>query len=288
MPVIICNGKEVELIKKVIQIPTVCPSCGHPLINDDVRLMCVNEMCPRKNFNRILNWIKVTKIEQFGKSLVKALIELNKLDEIADIYKLTKEDISSIEGWGNSSAETILSNIEQSRQLTPTTLLSAVGIPGISESTSEELLKNFETIDRLFEITVEELIKIKGFAETSANTVVEGLQYYREEIQNLLSIISVNATKKEGKLSSQSFCFTGAMGHPRAYYQGLVETHGGKNLSTVTKDLTYLVCNEDKGSNKSQKAMKYGVKVITEAEFLSMIDEVPVQKIKIESYSLFD
>lgn len=270
-----------------VQIPTHCPSCSHALTNDGTVLMCVNETCPRKNFNRILNWIKVTKIEQFGPSLVKALIETGKLNEFGDIYKLTKTDISSMEGWGESSAETIISNIEQSREMTQTTLLTAVGIPGISESTSEELLKNFGSIEKLFEITADDLMKIKGFAEISSKAAVEGLQQYKEEIQAVLPIMSVKI-KKEGKLSGMLFCFTGKMIQPRGYYQGLVEANGGKNLSAVTKDLTYLVCNEDQGSNKSQKAQKYGVKVITEAEFTTMVGEQPTLIKKIESYNLFE
>jgi DNA ligase (NAD+) len=272
-----------------IVIPTDCPSCGMPLTNDGIKLICYYEFCPRKNFNRTLNWIKVVKIEEFGESLAEQLGSMGKLDSILDIYKLTKDDISSIEGWGESSAETIMNNITQSRELTPATFLSAVGIPGISESTSEELLKNFGPVEKLFDIKVEDLVKVKGFAEISAKTITEGLQFYKEEITELLSVISLNTQKKEGKLAGLSFCFTGAMVHPRSYYQGIVDQNGGKNLSTVTKDLTYLVCNENKGSSKSQKAEKYGVKVITENDFLAMVGHpAPPPEKKLESFSIFD
>jgi DNA ligase (NAD+) len=272
-----------------IEIPTKCPSCGNNLINDDIKLMCYNELCPRKNFNRILNWIKTVKIEEFGESLAEQLGSVGKLNSISDIYKITKEDISSIEGWGDSSAETILNNITQSRELVPAVFLSAIGIPGISESTSGELLKNFESIEKLFDLKIEDLIKIKGFAEISSKTVIEGLAYFKEEISGLLSIISLNTKPKEGKLAGMSFCFTGAMSCPRAYYQMLVDQNGGKNLSTVTKDLTYLVCNENKGSSKSQKAEKYGVKVIAEKDFFTMVGkDTPLPEKKIESFTIFD
>jgi DNA ligase (NAD+) len=280
-----------------IEIPRNCPSCGSELKNDEIRLMCLSDECPRKNFTRILNWIKVVEIDQFGESLAEELSQQGKLKGIADIYRLQKEDISSIEGWGELSAETIIANIEKSKSLPAEKLLTAVGIPGISVSTSEELLKQYGSVPALFNVTVEQLVTVKGFSDISANSVVLGLQKYRSEIQALLQMVSLEIAEKktEGLLAGQSFCFTGEMSQPRTYFQGLVVKHGGKNISSVTKDLTYLVCNENKGSSKSQKAEKYGVKVINENTFLGMIGEsshtvTPEKKIepKIESYSLFE
>jgi len=274
-----------------IEIPTKCPSCESDLLNDQIKLICPSEVCPRKQFNRILNWIKVTEIDAFGEALADALNAQNKLKKISDIYKLKREDISSIEGWGNLSADTILNNIEKSKKLSPKRLLSAIGIPGISERTSEELLNIFKSIDHLMSTSIDEIKTLKGFSDISASNIVTGLKKYKEEIIELLTIIDISEQSSAGPLNGKNFCFTGAMNKPRAQYQALVEQKGGRNLSTVTKDLTYLICNEDKGSSKTIKAQKFGIKILNEKEFLELIGDglnSDKPEIKIEPFTLFE
>ncbi len=283
-----------------IEIPTECPSCNSKLLNDGIKLICENDDCPKKIFYRILNWIKVTKIEEFGESLADKLSEAGKLNKIFDIYRLQEEDIAVIEKWGKKSAQKVMNNIDKTYTLTPVVFLSALGIPGISEGTSEELIKAFGTIENLMEKSVDDIKALKGFSDISANNVVMGLIKYKSEITELLKVITVEEEKK-GILDGLSFCFTGSMEHPRGHYQGLVKENGGTNKNSVVKNLSYLVCNEDKGSNKSQKAEKYGVQVINEKIFLEMLGitgdtpkpepettKVENKKIKYESYSLFD
>ena len=273
-----------------VEIPTHCPCCQAELINDGIKLMCPNDACSRKNFNRILNWIGVTEIDTFGESLAEEMSLAGKLNKIADIYKITKEDISSLEGWGDLSADTIIKNIDKIRTLRPTVFLAALGIPKISGSTAEELLKAFGSIENLMEKSVEDIIKLKGFSDVSANNVVAGIVKYKDEIRELLTIVNLEEKKEAstGKLSGMSFVFTGALTQPRSFYQKLVEKNGGKNQSTVTKETTYLVCNENKGSSKSVKAEQFGVKTCSEQEFLDIVgEEIPKPKQAIESFSLF-
>ena len=272
-----------------VEIPTHCPCCHAELVNDGIKLMCPNDACPRKNFNRILNWIKVAEIDTFGESLAEELSMVGKLNKIADLYRLTRQDISDLEGWGDLSADTIIKNIDKIRILKPTVFLAALGIPKISGSTAEELLKAFGSIESLMEKSVEDIIKLKGFSDVSANNVVAGIAKYKDEICDLLTIVSLEDKKEaSGKLSGMSFVFTGAMVQPRSFYQKLVEKNGGKNLSTVTKETTYLVCNENKGSSKSVKAEQFGVKIISEQEFLDIVGVgIPKAGPTIESLPLF-
>jgi len=291
MPTIICNGKKVKLFKPVIEIPTKCPSCGNDLINDGIKLVCSFLGCPQRNFYRIMNWIRVTGIEEFGESLAKKLT--NKIKSIADLYQLKEADISAIEGWGPKTAKVVIANVNKTRVLKPGIFLKALGIPSISDRTSKELLKNFDTIEKILEIDVPAISKLKGFADTSAAAIVSGLITYRSEIENLLNIITLSSGEQRGVLSEQSFCFTGTMEQSRSFYQKLVEKHGGENKNSVTKELSYLVCNEDKGSSKSQKAKKYGTKIINEKQFMELVGEsLPESKSikthKIKSFSLFE
>jgi DNA ligase, NAD-dependent len=269
----------------LIEIPTHCPCCQAELLNDGIKLTCPNDACSRKIFNRILNWIKVVEIETFGEKVVEAL----EISKISDIYKISKQDISQLGGWGDLSANTIITNINKTRTLKSVTFLAALGIPTISHSTAEELLKAFGSIQTLMEKSVEDIVRIKGFSKVSAGNVVSGLQKYKAEILELLTIISLKDKEEgSGKLSGVSFVFTGAMEKPRSFYQKLVEKNGGKNLSTITKETTYLVCNENKGSSKSMKAEQYGVKTISEKEFLNIIGIEKSEPEKgIESLSLF-
>lgn len=268
-----------------IRIPTECPSCGSPLRNDGVKLWCDNDLCGGKGFYRILNWIKVAKIDEFGESLAATLRDAGKLSKIADLYTLSADDIASLDGWGEQSARKIMASVDASRTLPQDVFLSAVGIPGVSEMTSEKLVKAFGTVDGVLQATTEAVAGLKGFSDISAGKIVSGLAKFAPEIRELMSVVKFGVNQPQ---SAGTFCFTGEMSRPRKDLQAMVVAAGGRNLSSVTKDLMYLVCNEDAGSAKSQKAIKLGTKVITEAEFLTMIGPVPEKKPKAEMPSLFE
>jgi DNA ligase (NAD+) len=288
----------IEHVNNPIQVPDRCWMCGFFLENDHIKLICKNEGCPGRNFYRIMNWIKVTKIENFGEALADKLFNagperegLFVLKSIYDLYRLTIDDIASVEGWGKKSAKTIVENINKTRTLKPSIFLTALGIPGISYKTAEDLLKAFGTVEGILNAKKNDIKVLKGYSDISSETITTGLKAYSSVIKHLLTVINLTEQKAEGRLSGKSFCFTGAMSQPRNLYQEYVISNGGKNLSTVTKDLDYLVCNEDKGSSKSQKAKKYGIAIITEQQFLDMID-IPIEEKtpdkKIKSVSLFE
>jgi len=278
----------VEHVNKPIQYPTKCPACNSPLKRTGPSIFCTNDLCPRRNFHRIMNWIKVVGIDEFGQALAEKLIEKERIKIIADIYKLESADIINLEGWGSKSAKTIIDNIQKASVLKPSIFLTALGIPGISEKTSEELLSHFGTIDRLMEATVDEIVVIRGFSTVSARSIVDGLAYYKAEIDSLLMAVTLKEKEKsQDVLTGLSFCFTGAMEFPRECYQDLVKKYGGTNSSSVTKTLSFLVCNENKGSTKSRKAAQYGTKIIPEKEFLAMIGESGPKKIE-ENFEIKD
>lgn len=272
-----------------IEIPTHCPSCGTLLCNDGIHLMCLGESCHGKHFQTILNFIKVVKIDSFGESLAEKLCEQGKLKNLADIFILKKEDIAGLEGWGDKSANTIIENINKIRKMNPAIFLASLGIPSLSTSTAEDLWKKYADITKVRAASVEDICTIKGYSDISATKIVEGLLKFGEQINLLLKHVELQeASSAGGKLSGMSFCFTGAMEQPRAFYQAIVTKHGGKNDSTVTKTTTYLVCNENKGSSKSRKAEQYGCKIISTAQFLELTEENIQNKPKIVTESLFE
>ncbi len=177
-----------------------------------------------------------------------------------------------------------MANIEKTRKLPLQKFLAGIGIPTLSTKTAEDLTINFKTIQNILSITVEDLNKIKGYSDVSSTAVVEGLEQFKNEILELLTAVSIETLQEGGKLSGISFCFTGAMANPRPFYQELVVKNGGKNDSSVTKTTTYLVCNENKGSSKSMKAEKLGVKIITEQDFMKLINPDERSKAMAESF----
>jgi DNA ligase (NAD+) len=283
-----------------IKIPTVCPRCGSLLENDGIRLFCRSTTCPAKNHYRIMNWIKVVGIDNLGESTVDELEKCHAIDSIKDIYKLNVETISAITG-GEKSAEKILTNINKTRTLPLQKFLAGIGIPTLSVKTAEDLVVNCKNIKDILSVTVEDLNKIKGYSDISSSAIVGGLKSFKDEILELLTVIKLEMVQEGGKLSGIAICFTGNMSQPRPIYQEIVRKNGGKCDSTVTKTTTYLVCNENKGSSKSMKAEKLGVKIINESEFLQLIGQsefiagkdcnrviTTEGENKIKNYSLFE
>jgi len=274
---------------KPIEIPTRCPCCNEILVNDDTRLMCVNDICDAKNFQRIMNFIKITKIEGFGGALAEKLYDIGKLRSISDIFSLKQEDIAGIEGWGERSARNILANLALLRHsLDPITFLASMGIPTLSTSTAEDLWAKYGSINKILGATIEDICTIKGYSTVSATKIVQGLRFWAPQIQAILGQIELQIVSSGGRLAGKSFCFTGEMSQPRSFFQGLVTKHGGKNDPTVTKTTTYLVCNENKGSSKSRKAEQCGVKIINEQQFLDLLGETTPKKPKLVTVSMFE
>jgi DNA ligase (NAD+) len=264
----------VEHKNRKIQIPDTCPGCGERLENNSVQLFCRNRACPEKKIQQIMNFLGGTGADGFGEALVRKLFALGKLRDIEDLFSLKEEDISSIEGWGAKSAAKIISGINSVRTLTNVVFLSALGIPSISDKTAEKLLSKFHSVEKLLTLSADEISWIKDFSEISAGKVVSGLNEYKDQIRKLTSILTLK-DPEHGRLSGKSFCFTGEMSKPRSYFQNLVKQNGGRNDSSVTRTTTYLVCNENKGSAKSQKAAQYGIRIIGEKEFLDLAGVIP-------------
>ena len=253
-----------------IEIPTTCPRCKETLINNETQLFCPSDVCPAKTHLRILNWIKVVVIDHFGEALLELLEDRGLVRSIRNIYQISEEDIAVC--VGEKTAKKVMANVDKTRTVPIDKFLAGIGIVGLSTQTAIDLVENFGSVENILKISVEDLKKVHGYSDISATSIVEGLGKFEEEIRGLMQVVQVEE-RKIGGLTGSSFCFTGKMENPRAYYQGLVTAHGGKNDSSVTKNTTYLVCNEDEGSTKTEKAKKQGTKVINEKEFLALVEQ---------------
>ena len=270
--------KESEIV-----IPSNCETCGTSLINEGTRLYCPNKNCSKRVLHQLLKWVQVVDIRDLGETLVNSLFEKKVVQSISDIYKLNVENLTpfflneeSIAAEKKSlGAEKVIKSIENHKNISLEAFVAGFDIEGIGETTVEKLVAaGFNSLEKLLNASVDEIATVYGFAEIMAKTFVYGLKENAEEMKNLSSIY-VNIIKKEaGALSGKSFCFTGELvTMKRADAENLVKKAGGSCKSSVTKDLSYLVTNDtSSGSSKNVKAAKLGIPIISEKEFLQMIN----------------
>lgn len=271
--------KESEIV-----IPSNCETCGSSLVNEGTRLYCPNKSCSKRVLHQLLKWVQVVDIRDLGETLVNSLFEKKVVQAISDIYKLNVETLTpfflneeSIAAEKKSlGAEKVIKSIENHKNISLEAFVAGFDIEGIGETTVEKLVSaGFNSLEKLLNASVDEVASVYGFAEIMAKTFVNGLKENAEEMK-ILSSTYVNIIKKEsGSLSGKSFCFTGELvTMKRADAENLVKNAGGSCKSSVTKDLSYLVTNDTtSGSSKNVKAAKLGIPIISEKEFLQMINK---------------
>ena len=271
--------KESEIV-----IPSNCETCGTSLVNEGTRLYCPNKSCSKRVLHQLLKWVQVVDIRDLGETLVNSLFEKKVVQAISDIYKLNVETLTpfflneeSIAAEKKSlGAEKVIKSIENHKNISLEAFIAGFDIEGIGETTVEKLVSaGFNSLEKLLNASVDEVASVYGFAEIMAKTFVNGLKENAEEMK-ILSSTYVNIIKKEsGSLSGKSFCFTGELvTMKRADAENLVKNAGGSCKSSVTKDLSYLVTNDTtSGSSKNVKAAKLGIPIISENEFLQMINK---------------
>jgi len=276
--------------------PTQCPSCGGPLTDDGVNLWCYNAGCPDREISRITYWMKALDLKGFSEKFIKKLWECGKLKSVSDLYKLTPEDFETLEGVGEKTIKSFYAALGSTKEMYLDKFITALGIPTLSTSTSKVLVENFHTWEKIACLRSEELSILSGFAHVSSKEIVDGITENLALAEDLLKVIKIKE-KAQGSLTGHSFCVTGSLAKmSRKEFQALVEENGGIFKGSVVQGLTYLVTNKsaDSGlSSKHEKALKLGVSVINEAEFLKMVNMDPgedkqAEEIKIESYNIFE
>ena len=274
---------EDALCESPVVFPDKCECCGSKLIDNGSRLYCPNKKCSKRILHQLLKWVQVADIRDLGETLVTQLFEKGKVQSISDLYKLSAEDLTpfflneeSLAAEKKSlGAEKVAASIQNHRKMSLAVFIAGFDIEGIGETTVEKLVAaGFNTLNALLNMTVEQASAVYGFAEILAKTAVDGLNENALEMrflaENFVEIVQDSA----GKLVGKSFCFTGELhSMKRNDAEALVKANGGTCKSSVTKDLSYLVTNDvSSGSSKNQKAVKFGIPVINEEQFIKMLE----------------
>lgn len=263
------------------QIPLVCPSCGRTVEKtDESALRCINPDCPRQTVRNLIHFASrnAMNIEGMGEAVVVQLADKKLIRDVADIYYLTMEDLLTLDGFKQKSAQNLMDAIENSKKNNLDKLVFAFGIRNVGEKAASLLCEEFKTIENLINAEVTDIIKIDGFGDIVAQSVVD---YFRSE--NVLEIVrrlqekGVNmvytSTVESDVLKGKTIVVTGTLPSlSRDEAEKLITDNGGKAASSVSKKTSFVLAGEKAGS-KLEKANRLGIPVISQEQFLKMINK---------------
>jgi DNA ligase (NAD+) len=259
---------------KLIHVPEKCPVCGTKVVRTEgeVDYFCVNANCPAKLRETILHFASrgVMNIDGMGEALVNQLTDRGLVKNVADIYKLTKDDLLSLERMGEKSAQNVLDEIEASKKLPLERVIYGLGIRFAGERTAQFLAEDLGSMGALMNASEEELQQVNEVGPRIAQSIAEFFQEprNRELVERLRKAgLTFAGTKKERgtKFAGKTFVLTGTLTRPRDQVKKRIEDAGGRVSGSVSKKTDYVVAGTDAGS-KLDKARELGVSVIGEKD----------------------
>lgn len=264
------------------EIPVICPACGSPT---EVRctqtaeiLFCTNPDCCGSALNRIEHFgsKKAMNIKGLSKSTIEKLLDWGWVKEIADLYELHthRQEWIDKDGFGEKSVDKLLQAIEDSRTCALADFLCGIGIPFIGKTLSPELAAHFDSyadfrkaVDEKFDFTQFDKIAIEK------NNAILNFNYAEaDRAAQYLTLVSAEEPETANTLSDEKICVTGKLNsYTRDEITKKIESLGGKVVSSVTKNTTWLLTNTpDSGTSKNVAAQRLGIPIITEEEFSNM------------------
>ena len=273
--------------EKVFRFPNTCPSCGEQVqrSEQETAIRCINVECPDQRKRRIEHFVSrnALNIEGLGKQTVKQLIEVGLVSNIADLYHLQKDDLLVLEGFGDQSAENLISAIASSKQKPASRVLFGLGILHVGQSAADLLIDYFVSIGAISVAEVGQIGTIHGIGSRTAESVVDFFaQPDNRELFDQLKLAGlrmraeapVDLGQVEGSFLGKTFVLTGTLiGMTRSMASERIKLMGGKVSSNVSKNTDFLVGGENAGNKKNQ-AIALGIQILTEDTFLEMIDSV--------------
>lgn len=270
------TGKE-----KKFKMPTECPVCGSKVVREEEQkaTRCINVKCPAQLEGRIMHFggREAMNIEGMGPAIVEQLLRNKMIKDYGDLYSLTIFDVANMDRMGQKSADNLLNEIGNSKNRELENLIYALGIRNVGQQTAEVLAENYDSLDMLANADMEELTKIHEIGSIVAEDITDFFKAKENmEVLEKLRRAGVNMKRLKKKVTKnifnrQVFVFTGVMSkYSRGEAGNIVKSLGGRVSSSVGKDTAYVVVGNEPGS-KYDKAVKLGVKTLSEKEFLDMI-----------------
>lgn len=281
---------------KPIAFVTVCPVCGTPLQQNEgeAGFFCPNELhCAPQIRGRLEHFIsrKAMNIDSLGEGKIEVLHAQGLVRNAADLYDLTYDSLFGLEkvieddngksktlSFKEKTTQNILNGIEQSKSVPFERVLYALGIRFVGEVTAKKLARRFKNIDAMASASQEELIEVEDVGERVAESVI---QFFNntENLEMVMRLRAAGLRMEVGeesrvasdKLAGKNIIVSGIFSVPRDELKQLIEQHGGKNVSSISKNTTYVLAGDKMGPEKRKKAESLGIRIISEAEFREMI-----------------
>ena len=265
----------------IFEMPKVCPVCGAPVIREEGEAVsrCIGIECPAKLIRNIIHFVSrdCMNIDGLGDKIIEQLIEKNLISNIADIYFLEFEDIATLKKNGKKFTQNLIDAINNSKNNDLYRLIAALGIRHIGVKAAKTLARKYKTMENLMQASIESLAMTNDIGEISANSLYE---FFRQEqtidlIDRLKKAgVNMNVIETEeidNRFEGKTFVLTGSLEQfSRKEASDLIEKHGGKVSSSVSKKTDYVLAGEEAGS-KLTKAQSLGVEIITEEQFKEMM-----------------
>jgi DNA ligase (NAD+) len=278
--------KITEVIKKMrtgneknIKVPQKCPICGSEIVQkkNAVDYTCTNKKCFSIESERILHAARAFDIQGLGSKTIDKFIQLGLLSSPVDIFKLRVDQISQLDGFGEVSAKKIVDEITSKKTIGLSSFITALSIEHVGETTSDTLARYFGSLDKILNASLNELKDAQDVGDVVAGSVYNYCKNdeHKKLIEGYLSLgVSIkkqNSSKKT--LSGLTFVITGSLSSiTRDDAKNKVRDLGGKIASSVSKKTSFVVVGDDPGS-KYEKAKEFGIKILSESEFLSKLSQ---------------
>lgn len=267
--------------EEIFTMPSVCPSCGHPVVRDDsgdgAAVRCVSPSCPAQRARRIVHFASkgAMNIDGLGPQVVDLLLREGKINDIADLYNLQVSDIENLERMGRKSAENLIQAINESKSRGLERLLFALGVRQVGEVAAESIATRMRTLDACFAASREDFAAIDDIGEITAGMLVEffsdeATAALAERLEECGVLTTAVKEKSSDRFLGLTFVLTGTLPTmTRDEASEIIKAEGGKVSGSVSQKTSYVVAGEEAGS-KLTKARELGITVITEAELIEM------------------
>ena len=239
--------------------PDACPACGSPVKEEGVHLKCSNPECPEKEIQTIIYWVKESGMEQVAEATIRQLYEKGIARSVGELYRVSRNDLTGLEGFAEKKISNFLEQLEKVRELTAPELISRLGIPLVQQKALKKLgirsMEDFLNFSDETYVTGQNIIAWKAKGENQAL------------LKELLDAVSIRVQDQNNVLGQ--VCMTGKGPIGRKELQKIIEDRGYEFSSTVTKTTDILLCEDPEGtSSKLQKARKNGITLMSYEEFL--------------------
>jgi DNA ligase (NAD+) len=267
---------------KPFRMPETCPLCGAGIVRPEGEVMhrCPNRNCPSRSVETLINWVMAAAdIEGVGELMVRRLWQEGLVTSIPDLYRLTKEQLLALDGFGDVSAQNAIDAIAASRETPFFRVLFGLNIPQVGYVTAQNLARHFGTVDRLLEASEEEIQEVDGIGPDRAAAIAEWFADEEQrrlvaELRELGLVLESGEAERpaEGPLTGRTYVITGTLeGWSRDEAAAALEALGAKVAGSVSRKTTGLIVGEEPGAAKLTKAQKLGVPQLGEQELGALL-----------------